>query len=176
MWARIYLIPALQAEEDRDQVRRHLADKAREKELLGTETKVYNSDRWVSGNAVVRRIVTDRTILDSFDLPLQSPPSTRRSKRDTLHWACTYKYRDGGVSKPSLAIPCGTAFTESTTSFVFILFIRARGDVFVNHSHQLSSKLRLRNQVRCVRGLLTIRQLAIGREERVQTAYICTDF
>ena len=45
MWARIYLIPALQAEEDRDQVRRYLADRAREKELLGTETKVYNSDR-----------------------------------------------------------------------------------------------------------------------------------
>ncbi|KAL1602777.1 hypothetical protein SLS60_006198 [Paraconiothyrium brasiliense] len=47
MWARIYLIPALQAEEDRDQVRRYLADKAREKELLGTETKVYHSDRHV---------------------------------------------------------------------------------------------------------------------------------
>lgn len=47
MWARIHLIPALQAEEDRDQVRRYLADKAREKELLGTETKVYNSDRQV---------------------------------------------------------------------------------------------------------------------------------
>ena len=47
MWARIHLIPALQAEEDRDQVRRYLADKAREKELLGTETRVYNSDRYV---------------------------------------------------------------------------------------------------------------------------------
>jgi hypothetical protein len=47
MWARIHLIPALQAEEDRDQVRRHLADKAREKELLGTETKVYNTDRYM---------------------------------------------------------------------------------------------------------------------------------
>lgn len=45
MWARIHLIPALQAEEDRDQVRRYLADKAREKELLGSETRVYNSDR-----------------------------------------------------------------------------------------------------------------------------------
>lgn len=45
MWARIHLIPALQAEEDRDQVRRQLADKAREKELLGTETRVYHSDR-----------------------------------------------------------------------------------------------------------------------------------
>jgi hypothetical protein len=48
MWARIYLIPALQAEEDRDQVRRYLADKAREKELLGSETRIYNSDRCVT--------------------------------------------------------------------------------------------------------------------------------
>ena len=47
MWSRIHLIPLLQAEEDRDQVRRYLADKAREKELLGTETKVYHSDRYV---------------------------------------------------------------------------------------------------------------------------------
>lgn len=46
MWSRIHLIPMLQAEEDRDQVRRHLADKARERELLGAETKVYNSDRY----------------------------------------------------------------------------------------------------------------------------------
>jgi len=44
-WARIHLIPVLQAEEDRDQVRRYLADKARERELLGSETKVYHSDR-----------------------------------------------------------------------------------------------------------------------------------
>ena len=47
MWARIHLIPLLQAEEDRDQVRRFWADKAREKELLGTDTKVYHSDRYV---------------------------------------------------------------------------------------------------------------------------------
>jgi len=47
MWARIHLIPALQAEEDRDLVRRHLADQAREKELLGENIKVYNSDRCV---------------------------------------------------------------------------------------------------------------------------------
>jgi hypothetical protein len=46
MWARIHLIPLLQAEEDRDQVRRYLADRAREKELLGAETKVYHSDRY----------------------------------------------------------------------------------------------------------------------------------
>jgi len=45
MWSRIHLIPLLQAEEDRDQVRRHFADKARERELLGAETKVYHSDR-----------------------------------------------------------------------------------------------------------------------------------
>ena len=47
MWGRIYLIPMLQAEEDRDLVRRTWADQARERELLGKETKVYNSDRWV---------------------------------------------------------------------------------------------------------------------------------
>jgi len=47
MWSRIYLIPLLQAEEDRDLVRRHYADKAREKALLGGETDVYHSDRCV---------------------------------------------------------------------------------------------------------------------------------
>ena len=47
MWSRIHLIPLLQAEEDRDHVRRHLADQAREKELLGENVKVYHSDRCV---------------------------------------------------------------------------------------------------------------------------------
>lgn len=47
MWSRIYLIPLLQAEEDRDQVRRYYAQQALEKELLGTETKVYHGDRYV---------------------------------------------------------------------------------------------------------------------------------
>lgn len=48
MWSRLYITPLLQAEEDRDQVRRYYADKEREKELLGSEMKVYNSDRYVS--------------------------------------------------------------------------------------------------------------------------------
>ena len=47
IWARIYLTPVLQAEEDRDQVRRHLADQAREKELMGENARVYHSDRFV---------------------------------------------------------------------------------------------------------------------------------
>jgi NADH dehydrogenase (ubiquinone) 1 alpha subcomplex subunit 13 len=47
MWSRIHLTPLLQAEEDRDQVRRYYADLAREKELLGTTTGPYNSDRYV---------------------------------------------------------------------------------------------------------------------------------
>lgn len=47
MWSRIHIMPLLQAEEDRDQVRRMFADKAREKELLGSETSVMNSDRYV---------------------------------------------------------------------------------------------------------------------------------
>lgn len=48
MWARIHLIPLLQAEEDRDQVRRYWADQKREKELLGENTKVYHNDRQVA--------------------------------------------------------------------------------------------------------------------------------
>ena len=48
MWARIHLIPLLQAEEDRDQVRRYLADQKREKELLGENMKVYHNDRYVN--------------------------------------------------------------------------------------------------------------------------------
>lgn len=48
MWSRIHLIPLLQAEEDRDQIRRHWADKEREKELMGSEIRVYHSDRYVS--------------------------------------------------------------------------------------------------------------------------------
>ena len=47
IWGRLHLVPLLQAEEDRDQARRYFADKAREKELLGAETKVYHSDRYV---------------------------------------------------------------------------------------------------------------------------------
>ena len=46
LWARIHLIPMLQAEADRDNVRRELADQAREKELLGAVTRPYNSPRY----------------------------------------------------------------------------------------------------------------------------------
>jgi hypothetical protein len=46
MWARIYLTPLLQAEEDRDQVRRYYADQAREKALFGSTSSPYNSDRY----------------------------------------------------------------------------------------------------------------------------------
>ncbi len=53
MWSRIHLIPLLTAEEDRDLVRRHYADQAREKELLGSQTSPYNSDKYV----MVRRCV-----------------------------------------------------------------------------------------------------------------------
>lgn len=47
MWARIHLTPLLQAEEDRDQVRRYWADQAREKELMGDNAKVYHTDRYL---------------------------------------------------------------------------------------------------------------------------------
>jgi NADH dehydrogenase (ubiquinone) 1 alpha subcomplex subunit 13 len=55
MWSRIYLTPLLQAEEDRDQVRRYYADQAREKELLGTTSSAYNSDRYVMFNVGFKR-------------------------------------------------------------------------------------------------------------------------
>lgn len=57
MWARINLIPLLQAEEDRDQVRRYLADQKREKELLGDNAKVYNSDRFVKSPCLSAGII-----------------------------------------------------------------------------------------------------------------------
>lgn len=47
MWSRIHLIPLLQAEEDRDVVRRVLGQKKMEKELLGKEMPVYNKDVYV---------------------------------------------------------------------------------------------------------------------------------
>jgi len=47
VWSRIHITPLLQAEEDRDQVRRYLADLAREKELMGGHFRPYNSDRFV---------------------------------------------------------------------------------------------------------------------------------
>ncbi|KAF2859575.1 NADH:ubiquinone oxidoreductase 14kD subunit [Piedraia hortae CBS 480.64] len=47
MWSRIHLVPLLQAEEDRDQVRRMLSREKAEREVFGKEAKVYNSDRFV---------------------------------------------------------------------------------------------------------------------------------
>lgn len=63
MWGRLYLTPLLQAEEDRDQVRRYYADKAREKELLGSEQKVYNSDRYVISMQILFRILMAQSIM-----------------------------------------------------------------------------------------------------------------
>jgi hypothetical protein len=56
MWSRIHLIPLLTAEEDRDLVRRHVADQAREKKLMGSETSPYNSDRYVSSHVILLHI------------------------------------------------------------------------------------------------------------------------
>lgn len=61
MWARIYLTPLLQAEEDRDQVRRYYADQAREKMLFGSTSSPYNSDRYVM--EIPLRCCTNTTVL-----------------------------------------------------------------------------------------------------------------
>jgi hypothetical protein len=60
MWARIYLTPLLQAEEDRDAVRRHFARQAMEKELLGKEFPAYNTDRWV----LILRVVSKHLLMN----------------------------------------------------------------------------------------------------------------
>lgn len=51
MWARIHLIPLLQAEEDRDAVRRHYAAKNMEKEVFGKEVSAYHGDRYVHSDS-----------------------------------------------------------------------------------------------------------------------------
>jgi hypothetical protein len=55
IWARIHLTPMLQAEADRDDVRRYFASQAREKELMKDEkgwdfASVYNVDKYVHCN------------------------------------------------------------------------------------------------------------------------------
>lgn len=53
MWARIYLTAVMQAETDRDMVRRHLASAQRERELTGSTAGfrpgmgVYHGNRFV---------------------------------------------------------------------------------------------------------------------------------
>ena len=84
MWSRIHLIPVLQAEDDRDLVRRHWAQEAREKELLGAETKVYNNDRCVFASdgaaketCVYRQLTTET---DSCAPRTQSLPARPRNR------------------------------------------------------------------------------------------------
>jgi hypothetical protein len=104
MWARIHLIPALQAEEDRDQVRRYLADKARERELLGSETRVYNSDRYGLGSRATPKKHTNLVSLALFArrmlLHLSMRPNDQKGLREylkALRKACVY--RGNGVPR-----------------------------------------------------------------------------
>lgn len=101
MWSRLHILPLLQAEEDRDQARRFFADKARERELLGHETKVYNSDRYVFYDyfpTLGRGLILTGDIASSALLSSIPPPSSP-SERDqfitvtvtvtaTTRWRC----------------------------------------------------------------------------------------
>ena len=86
MWSRIHLIPLLQAEEDRDLVRRHLSTQAMEKELLGAETKVYNSDRY--GFALRRRGVcfTDALQICAADICRHAFERDQVGAEHHVHW------------------------------------------------------------------------------------------
>ena len=90
-WARIHLTPLLQAEEDRDQVRRYYADLSREKQLLGRESGAYNSDRyvlirscrgvWQSGRPRIgKRLEADLSVIYRFVRPTFAVTPGNRSK------------------------------------------------------------------------------------------------
>jgi hypothetical protein len=95
MWSRIYLTPLLQAEEDRDQARRHFADLAREKELLGSTTSAYNSDRYVAGQCGRRRRLTSMQIRAA----------------DVCHYTWLY---DQGLSSRAKCIALGRNWRQET--------------------------------------------------------------
>lgn len=85
MWSRIHLIPLLQAEEDRDLVRRYYADKAREKALMGSETKVYHSGRYVSfDRRILQHVPLDTCVLRVALTPVHLFRSPRRFVLE--HW------------------------------------------------------------------------------------------
>lgn len=99
MWARLYLTPLLQAEEDRDQVRRYYADKERANKLFGDDQKVYNSDRYVISAypghvhiyaefSVCMRVRYERLLIAllsaSFALLSPIPPVNLPNKRSLL--------------------------------------------------------------------------------------------
>lgn len=91
MWARINLIPLLQAEEDRDQVRRYLADQKREKELLGENTKVYHNDRLVNQADTMTPEDAANNCSDSSALrSLYLPPLRNKPKPKPQSASCTY--------------------------------------------------------------------------------------
>ncbi len=114
MWSRIHLIPVLQAEEDRDLVRRHLADQAREKELLGENVKVYHSDRYAYFHAARdlcpqgTRTAQYRVVLvlfNSADHMIQiCPPNLRRGTQGCVKIESTRRKPDGRceIGKKSL--------------------------------------------------------------------------
>ena len=73
MWSRIHLIPLLQAEEDRDAVRRHYAQQKMEEELLGKAAPVYNKDVYVHSS--------HEDVLEDTDIPQFRATDIRRDTR-----------------------------------------------------------------------------------------------
>lgn len=114
MWARINLIPLLQAEEDRDQVRRYLADQKREKELLGDNAKVYNSDRLVlSSRGTVDRGNANTVQIREADFRCYTPSYYKLNKRwkDASLYICFNK----------LVLPGTENFTKKTLTTLPLL-------------------------------------------------------
>lgn len=93
MWSRLHIAPLLQAEEDRDQVRRYYADKEREKELLGSEMKVYNSDRYVLSTLGVNHRSPIRSASLIVSIAQLRPP-----------YLCLYPFQGHQINKVTVSL------------------------------------------------------------------------
>jgi hypothetical protein len=99
MWSRIHLIPLLQAEEDRDAVRRHYAQQKMEEELLGKATPVYYGDRYV---AWLSLSIMDMDIeTDLIGLQLREANIRRNARKRDEVAACRRSLRN-----ESYRVPC----------------------------------------------------------------------
>lgn len=125
MWSRIYLIPALTAEEDRDLARRYYADQAREKQLLGGNTSPYNSDKyayleqahWNGGQNADLRI---DTFAQLSRLPRESAPNKGRivlvAKRGSRAlYICKGRRKQSDYQKP----PISSSWCHKPINIVF---------------------------------------------------------
>lgn len=129
MWSRIHLIPLLQAEEDRDQVRRHFADQAREKELLGTETSSYHSDRYADPlYGISFAFEPGEWLSDTNNVCQIRPPELHiyPQQRHSIVNSKSLKYKDSNPQENSLqeSLICPPQCTQLCPCFICYNYLR----------------------------------------------------